>query len=245
MTTTPDTLANLAADFVPRLMAVVKIYQQQDAHGLAVDAELFRAVSRLVAAQALPAAEPVAFVQKSAHESELVWSKDEELEGLIYDYEPLFAAPQAAQQAAQATAGWVPSPLAKRCYTMSETHLSGHRVIIGFEHMADAQAAHTFIANIGESSPTKPDDVSQDQVIELAQAMEQLRAEKIVEAVKVLPAGGHDADMPTPFQAGYQLACEEITHRLLTEEWDLCARPKGAAALPQPQPQSAQPQEDA
>jgi hypothetical protein len=34
--------------------------------------------------------------------------------------------------------------------------------------------------------------------------------------------------MPTPFQAGYQLACEEILHRLRTEEWELCVNPVGA-----------------
>jgi hypothetical protein len=49
---------------------------------------------------------------------------------------------------------------------------------------------------------------------------ERLRAVKIVEAVMSLPIGGATAILPTPFQAGYQLACEEITHRLQTEEWE-------------------------
>lgn len=40
--------------------------------------------------------------------------------------------------------------------------------------------------------------------------------------VKELPIGGADSEMPTPFQAGYQLACEEIDHRLRTEQWELC-----------------------
>ena len=52
---------------------------------------------------------------------------------------------------------------------------------------------------------------------ELAEALERLRAIKIVEAVMLLPIGGHNATMPTSFQAGYQLACEEITHRLQIE----------------------------
>lgn len=50
---------------------------------------------------------------------------------------------------AQATAAQgepVASPLEKRCYTMSESHLSGYRLIIGFETLDDLQAAHTFVA---------------------------------------------------------------------------------------------------
>ena len=42
-----------------------------------------------------------------------------------------------------------PNPFSKRCYTMSESHLSGYRLIVGFEHLEDAQDAHTFVANTG------------------------------------------------------------------------------------------------
>lgn len=41
-----------------------------------------------------------------------------------------------------------PNPLLKRCYTMSEPHLSGYRVVIGFERMEDAQDAHEYIAKL-------------------------------------------------------------------------------------------------
>ena len=39
------------------------------------------------------------------------------------------------------------SCLATRRYTMSETHLSGARVIIGFDTVEEASAAHAWIAN--------------------------------------------------------------------------------------------------
>ena len=49
--------------------------------------------------------------------------------------------PQAALLSAQ-------NPLLKRCYTMSESHLSGYRVVIGFERLEDAQDAHEYIAKL-------------------------------------------------------------------------------------------------
>lgn len=49
--------------------------------------------------------------------------------------------PQAALLSAQ-------NPLLKRCYTMSEHHLSGYRVVIGFERLEDAQDAHEYIAKL-------------------------------------------------------------------------------------------------
>jgi len=49
--------------------------------------------------------------------------------------------PQAALLSAQ-------NPLLKRCYTMSEPHLSGYRVVIGFERLEDAQDAHEYIAKL-------------------------------------------------------------------------------------------------
>ena len=66
-----------------------------------------------------------------------------------------------------------------------------------------------------------------DEVISLAQALEQHRARKIVDAVSALPVGGKHEDSPSPFHAGYQLACDEVMHRLLTEEWDGCLTPPG------------------
>jgi len=38
--------------------------------------------------------------------------------------------------------------LSKRCYLMSEPHLSGFRLIIGFERLTDVQAAHTAVSNV-------------------------------------------------------------------------------------------------
>lgn len=70
-----------------------------------------------------------------------------------------------------------------------------------------------------------------DECVELAQALEQLRAQKIVEAVRDLPIGGKNEQMPTPFHAGYQLACEEILHRLGTEQWTGCIPPRPADYL--------------
>ena len=37
------------------------------------------------------------------------------------------------------------NPLGKRCYVMSEKHLSGHRLIVGFDSVADCDAAHDFV----------------------------------------------------------------------------------------------------
>ena len=66
-----------------------------------------------------------------------------------------------------------------------------------------------------------------DEAIGLAQALEQHRARKIVDAVSALPVGGKHEESPSPFHAGYQLACDEVMHRLLTEEWDGCLTPPG------------------
>ena len=37
------------------------------------------------------------------------------------------------------------TPLERRCYLMGETHLSGHRLIIGFESLEDCNKAHDFL----------------------------------------------------------------------------------------------------
>ena len=71
-------------------------------------------------------------------------------------------------------------------------------------------------------------DAVGDEVIELAQALEQSRAVQITKYVSELPAGGATNNMPTAFEAGYQMACEEITHRLRTEKWDFCLTPVDA-----------------
>ena len=37
------------------------------------------------------------------------------------------------------------NPLEQRCYLMSESHLSGCRLVIGFESLDDCQDAHDFL----------------------------------------------------------------------------------------------------
>lgn len=54
-----------------------------------------------------------------------------------------------AQQPAKGEPVVSRNPFASRCYTMSESHLSGHRLLVGFEKLEDAQAAHEWIARYG------------------------------------------------------------------------------------------------
>lgn len=48
------------------------------------------------------------------------------------------------------------NPFASRCYTMSESHLSGHRLIVGFEKLGDAQDAHEWVSRQGRGDFTHP-----------------------------------------------------------------------------------------
>lgn len=66
-----------------------------------------------------------------------------------------------------------------------------------------------------------------DEVIELAQALEQRRGLAIVAAVE---QDGHSSFPRTApvFQAGFDFACEEITRRLRTEVWENCLTPVDA-----------------
>lgn len=73
--------------------------------------------------------------------------------------------------------------------------------------------------------PDTPEQATPDQVIDLACALEQRRALHIVAEVAALQIGGADSQTPTPFQAGYALACEEICTRLRTQQWELCGVP--------------------
>ena len=43
------------------------------------------------------------------------------------------------------------NPLEKRCYVMSEKHLSGYRLIVGFDSAADCDAAHDFVLSQWEA----------------------------------------------------------------------------------------------
>ena len=92
-----------------------------------------------------------------------------------------------------------------------------------------AEAEESAIETPAKVSPCAGHAVQQDAdaAIGLAQALEQHRARKIVDAVSALPVGGKHEESPSPFHAGYQLACDEVMHRLLTEEWDGCLTPPG------------------
>ena len=61
------------------------------------------------------------------------------------------------------------NPFASRCYTMSESHLSGYRLIVGFEKLEDAQDAHEWVArqvrgDFTHSAPSAPADVMRDAI---------------------------------------------------------------------------------
>jgi hypothetical protein len=43
------------------------------------------------------------------------------------------------------------NPLAARCYTMSEPHLSGYRLVLGFNTVDEVGAAQQYIANLPRS----------------------------------------------------------------------------------------------
>lgn len=48
------------------------------------------------------------------------------------------------------------NPFASRCYTMSESHLSGHRLIVGFDELGDAQDAYEWVVQQGRGDLTHP-----------------------------------------------------------------------------------------
>lgn len=69
------------------------------------------------------------------------------------------------------------------------------------------------------AQPPQPEQqATTDQLIDLSEELQKLRALHIAGAVRALRSPG---DAPTPFDAGYDLACEEIAHRLAHEEWEL------------------------
>ncbi len=70
----------------------------------------------------------------------------------------------------------------------------------------------------GQVHDAPPSPSTAAPVAEVAAALEQQRALKIVADVRRLRT---ENEMPSYFDAGYDLACEEIDHRLRTEEWSL------------------------
>lgn len=72
-----------------------------------------------------------------------------------------------AQQPATGEPAVRRNPFASRCYTMSESHLSGHRLIVGFEKLGDAQDAHEWVTrqvrgDFTNPAPSVPADVMRD-----------------------------------------------------------------------------------
>lgn len=62
------------------------------------------------------------------------------VEAFTHSIGPLFARPVPAEPARLTEA------LSKRCYTLSEGHLSGYRVVLGFETLDEAHCAHEEIS---------------------------------------------------------------------------------------------------
>lgn len=73
--------------------------------------------------------------------------------------EPLYTTPPSSKPAEGGEDDG--NPLSKRCYTMSESHLSGYRLIVGFESLGDAQDAHSWVANIGRPTPPASQEQAQ------------------------------------------------------------------------------------
>lgn len=80
------------------------------------------------------------------------------------------------------------NPLLKRCYTMSESHLSGYRVVIGFERLEDAQDAHEYIAKL--QATQEPVQVFPPRIMEL---LEQVASDEPLHTVSA--QGMHHAEV--------------------------------------------------
>lgn len=97
------------------------------------------------------------------------------------EWRALFTAIQQAE--AQQLAAGEPvvsrNPFAPRCYTMSESHLSGHRLIVGFEKLGDAQDAHEWVARQGRGDFTHPAPSAPGDVVRDAERYRWLRDERI------------------------------------------------------------------
>jgi hypothetical protein len=44
-----------------------------------------------------------------------------------------------------------PNPLEAHCYVLSEPHLDGYRLVIGFETLEEVQAAHEYLATLNKT----------------------------------------------------------------------------------------------
>ncbi|OJY23574.1 hypothetical protein [Pandoraea sp. 64-18] len=72
-------------------------------------------------------------------------------------------------------------------------------------------------------------------VVEVAVALEQQRTLAIIKAVRDQHFGTSNPDLPTQASAAFDLACEEIEHRLRTEQWTLGGVPAPLPDVDAPQ----------
>lgn len=56
-------------------------------------------------------------------------------------------------------------PLASRCYAMSEPHLSGYRLVLGFETLEAVDAAHTWVANVRKATQQATPEPVEEPVV--------------------------------------------------------------------------------
>jgi hypothetical protein len=93
------------------------------------------------------------------------------------------------------------SHLQKACYVMSEKHLSGYRLVLGFETLADAQAAHEAIAQRQPKSmwqrPEYDPELSLIEAVKFCDDGSKALPVRPEPGVLGSPPGGSGADNPT------------------------------------------------
>lgn len=94
------------------------------------------------------------------------------------------------------------NPFASRCYTMSESHLSGHRLIVGFEKLGDAQDAHEWVSRQGRGDFTHPAPGVPDGVVRDAERYRWLRSlEHCNEAWCLIGSGNANSNLDAAIDA--------------------------------------------
>lgn len=139
---------------------------------------------------------------------------------------PAQATDAMAEAAVRAAGGWVePYTAPRESGVLVESDISqADADRFNAETMAEFKTAYVQLL-AAAPKPEGSAEATPDEVIDLACALEQRRALHIVAEVAALQIGGADSQTPTPFQAGYALACEEIGTRLRTQQWELCGVP--------------------
>ncbi|VVG70921.1 hypothetical protein PAP18089_01893 [Pandoraea apista] len=135
-------------------------------------------------------------------------------------YDPLFTAPTPAAQSVGQEA-------------VARIHLFKEKGKWAFA-VTDADVARLSLG--GNDVYAAPVNGGERETVEVAGALEQRRALAIVKAVRDQHFGTLNPDIPTQASAAFDLACEEIEHRLRTEQWTLEGAP---APLPAADAQQA------